>query len=847
MRGEIAVTLTLVALGIMVLGTIVGSLAVRFGPFKTLTGAQEVINAQVSVHVYEDRNCDRFYHDGIDRDKKGVIIQGKYSSGGTISQTTGSQGMAYFTGINLSGEETITFEIPILTITDFCGNSRSKITLSANDFGLFHYKSIEFRLKTGTAIPTVTSTPTVTITPTPTHTPTPTNIPTMTPTNTPTITPPVSNTPPPTQIPPVLTNTPTPTATVTVSATPTPTTFSIPAPTNIRKDNPRCGAMDFYWNYPADIPQPDFWKIEVVDTGGCDAGGAFILAYEHSNPNNGSFSWTDAPRCTFRPPMDTCGCGTNININIQAIYGDWTKPDARIGPKGTVATQIPASDWTRDTNGGYCTGQQLCPGGRDAICPGPGVNNINLCHDIGGTCRAEMQPICGGAGQPSCGNCPAGYSQSQQIPWCTSSNQDLGSCCIRQATPTPTSIGVTPSPTPIGSGTKKVFLIVFDPFLERFGQKVTQYYHFANPYQLAADHIADMNRSSGGNADYQIEPDDQVEYDGYVPKDGRTFTDEQYIQCVDHNGNPSDADLAAFCQQGIGDEGYNWVLNQFSICNEVQNDNISEVWMFGGPWYGFWEWQDVSCGSTRLTVYGFNYAREKEKMTHDRMHNAEKKLLACLGESLFGEFVGNWGYYWLYDGENTPKSCLEDPPRNPMTPEDIASCGNAHFAPNSYCPYIYEFQDVVQSRCHIWKDFPNLQYNSTREINCQEWGCTETGYMNWWFNTLPTNPGTTVYDGREVPNNWWECLNGSFSQQAMEQAKVSHSQMLIGEEELYVDLLQGDFNGNSVIDTQDFNQMLQHFGEKGTNLRWDIKRDGMVNSLDVIYLMQLLGREVVVP
>jgi hypothetical protein len=83
---------------------------------------------------------------------------------------------------------------------------------------------------------------------------------------------------------------------------------------------------------------------------------------------------------------------------------------------------------------------------------------------------------------------------------------------------------------------------------------------------------------------------------------------------------------------------YEQILKDFNVLPLILDKTIDEVWMFGGPYFGFYESRMIGKGafwcngpaieldSRRFVVMGFNYQRDVREMVHDFGHRAESIL-----------------------------------------------------------------------------------------------------------------------------------------------------------------------------------------------------------------------------
>jgi hypothetical protein len=83
---------------------------------------------------------------------------------------------------------------------------------------------------------------------------------------------------------------------------------------------------------------------------------------------------------------------------------------------------------------------------------------------------------------------------------------------------------------------------------------------------------------------------------------------------------------------------YDQIIDEFDLLDKIENEQIDEVWMFGGPYFGFYEscmvgrdafWCNgpgIEKDCRRFVIMGFNYERDVKEMVHDYGHRAENIL-----------------------------------------------------------------------------------------------------------------------------------------------------------------------------------------------------------------------------
>jgi hypothetical protein len=178
-----------------------------------------------------------------------------------------------------------------------------------------------------------------------------------------------------------------------------------------------------------------------------------------------------------------------------------------------------------------------------------------------------------------------------------------------------------PDITPL---TRKVLVIDFRPpgILARWNRTD----------DLIPGYIEAMRKASKGTLSYEVAK--KLETPEYpLLLDGSQYDETTYIGVLaddksafrDVNGNYLFSD-------------YDQIIQKFDLLDKIENKHIDEVWMFGGPYFGFYESRMVGRGAfwcngpavekncRRFVIMGFNYERDVKEMVHDYGHRAESLL-----------------------------------------------------------------------------------------------------------------------------------------------------------------------------------------------------------------------------
>jgi hypothetical protein len=234
-----------------------------------------------------------------------------------------------------------------------------------------------------------------------------------------------------------------------------------------------------------------------------------------------------------------------------------------------------------------------------------------------------------------------------------------------------------------------------------------------------------------------------IEHDDAVP----TVTNPHYGQ-----GNPPDPFKVK--------PDYNQVMTRENICNYVNNQGVTEVWMWayqGGSQLGISESEmsgphgDVSnsmrnnampvCSKT-YKVYTFNQFRGTEEATESYGHQIEAEM-ENFDSNLFDTLF-----------ENKPN------PPYPAHGSAASRCGSVHNPPNAS-----KERDTANTTPHI-SDCMNWDPNGlgpVTGISCQNWGCANNGdndnpsinWIRWWMQSIPGKGNTVTYQGSPL-SNWWD-------------------------------------------------------------------------------------------
>ena len=308
------------------------------------------------------------------------------------------------------------------------------------------------------------------------------------------------------------------------------------------------------------------------------------------------------------------------------------------------------------------------------------------------------------------------------------------------------------APAVLGAGSGKedirvgVRVLDFDPIMDS-GVPLTVDRAWFEPTTLHPSYIADIATASGGVVRQRV-VDTSLIRDYPVKSNGFKFTNATYQSCL---VNEPTNDCKALIDYGT-------VLNTVydrkkgSACDALRRGRVDEIWLWGGPWFGYLEWSYVSaqtlCPSVRkpFVVMGFSYEREVSDMLHDLGHRAEGLVQAGIGFALWDRFDGQRERY----AQDFFCPAAPDATHPEIADPANTHAGNVHFPPNAFCHYQFDRDFPVMSDADDWANFPNLT-GAKRLINSDEWGGTQRGFTIWWLGRFPRHSGTAM----GVERDWW--------------------------------------------------------------------------------------------
>lgn len=308
-------------------------------------------------------------------------------------------------------------------------------------------------------------------------------------------------------------------------------------------------------------------------------------------------------------------------------------------------------------------------------------------------------------------------------------------------------------PAAKGVGTKTVNVIVlnYDPILKTQGSlRLHEYMHWSDPYKLTLKLIDDLREASHGYVDYRVV--DIIEYDGFPTKrNGFTYDEKTFL------GVLKDPKTAV---QGM--TSFKAMFEQFDLARRIKEKNVSEIWLWGSPWFDWDElhWKipgdkipyqtdnpwfyrpyDIPDVGKTIWIMGFSYERGEGEALEDFCHRIESVMSLTIGK-------GVWDHKRNPDNPWTRFTRID---RDFPGESEVGSC---HEAPNSSGGYDWSNTREVWTYADDWLTWPKLP-RKKKLLNAKTGGWD--GIVNhhmWFMKHIPHNPGVT--DG--FYNNWWQYI-----------------------------------------------------------------------------------------
>ena len=304
----------------------------------------------------------------------------------------------------------------------------------------------------------------------------------------------------------------------------------------------------------------------------------------------------------------------------------------------------------------------------------------------------------------------------------------------------------TSTPPPPGTLNRKVYVIVYDPLLSN-GQHLSAYLGWNNHTILTQGTLDFFRQVTDDYLNYTVAYTTVVTDGWPVKADGFRYTETEYLAVMSGQSPPHTPD----------DVNYNAIVNspQFDICGKLNRDEIDEVWIYNGPYFGFAESTLVGPGAywynsppvpgptncnRLLPIMGPSPERGLECAIENFGHRTESTMVQVYGSWEQNRTSHNWERFALVKALSPNYS--------------YSGCGNVHYPPNGTSDYDYGNPSTVMSNCEDFANYPNLSdpYTVLQPVTCSIWSCSHLEYFRYWFSHFPSSAGCGPDN---VANNWW--------------------------------------------------------------------------------------------
>jgi len=306
----------------------------------------------------------------------------------------------------------------------------------------------------------------------------------------------------------------------------------------------------------------------------------------------------------------------------------------------------------------------------------------------------------------------------------------------------------TGTSTPVAPGVldKKVYVIVYDPILNS-GQKLSAYLHW-NDHTILTQGTIDLFKQASNNKMNYTVVETTIVTDGWPETtDGFRYTEAQYLAVLNGQIPPPTTSMVS----------YNKIVNSptFDICGKANRGEIDEVWIYNGPYFGFYESTLVGPGAywynsppvpgpytcnRLIPIMGPSPERGLDCAVENFGHRTESTMVQVYGSWQQNRTSHNWEKFALVKALSPNYS--------------YSGCGNIHYPPNGTSDYDYSNSATVMSNCSDFVNYPNLSDPLTvlQPVTCSAWNCSHVDYFRYWFSHFPSNAGCGPDN---VANNWW--------------------------------------------------------------------------------------------
>jgi hypothetical protein len=291
-----------------------------------------------------------------------------------------------------------------------------------------------------------------------------------------------------------------------------------------------------------------------------------------------------------------------------------------------------------------------------------------------------------------------------------------------------------------------VYVVVYDPLLAN-GKLLSEELGWNRHEDLTQGTVDFFASASAGQVLYTV-AETTVLTDGWpVKQDGFRYTEPQYMAVVRGQAQPHHPDAV----------NYDAILAdpRLDICRKVNEGLVDEVWMYGGPWFGYYESRLAGPGGYWLNsppitgpngcerlvpIMGPSYERGLAEAVHNFGHRTESTMMRAYGSWQQNRTAHSWDRFALVDAQSPSYA--------------YSGCGSTHYPPNGRSDYDYGFSGSADTNCEDFRNYPDLSDPMVvkQPVTCSAWECSEVRFHTYWFGHLPRVEGCGP-DGHGA--DWW--------------------------------------------------------------------------------------------
>lgn len=296
--------------------------------------------------------------------------------------------------------------------------------------------------------------------------------------------------------------------------------------------------------------------------------------------------------------------------------------------------------------------------------------------------------------------------------------------------------------------TKKVYVLIYNPIMGD-GRTLTQYMNWNDPATITQQTVDFFSQATNNKITYNVVTTTVVN-DWPELVDGFKYNASQYLAVLANSALHHEP-------QGVN---YNKIITapEFDICGKLNRGEIDELWLYGGPWFGYYESRLAGPGAywynsppidgvhncnRLLPIMGPSYERTVNEAVHNFTHRSESTMMRVYGGWQQNSTSHNWNKFGLVKAQSPSYS--------------YSGCGSSHYPPNGVADYDYINPSSVLSNCDDFANYPNLNdpLAVSQPVSCSNWGCMEINYYRYWFSHMPAFPGCGPDN---VATDWWKYL-----------------------------------------------------------------------------------------